>query len=231
MMSSPEDWIKHGMRRGELRGGQFPNLNLPGIVLDGENLSNVNFTCTNLEDANLKGSDLRNANLAGANLAGTDLRGADLRGATLNGANLSGANLSGANLNRAKVSGTTFTGANLTYSKLRDVCWDGSDIRDAKFAGSSEIEPAAIQNLKMRGATFRDLAPPPDDWQWWVQVVTIPLLVASIAAWAMIHKSPPARTSEPIVDQTFLDDKQHPNFVIPTKPAVADPYKKLLLNN
>jgi uncharacterized protein YjbI with pentapeptide repeats len=223
MVSPPEDWIKHGMRRGELRGGQFPNLNLQGVVLDGENLSNVNFTCTNLEDGQLKGADLRNTNLAGANLAGADLRGSDLRYANLNGANLTGANLSGSNLNRAKVSGIVLIGANLTHSKLRDVCWNGSDVWRANFAGSLELEPSVIQDLKTRGATFGDLLPVRAGWQWWVQVVTIPLAAASITAWAMIHKSPPAPTNQPVIDQTFNLEKQHPNFVIPTKPVVADP--------
>lgn len=91
--------------------------------------------------------------IAGANLKGADLSGFNFNGFELYEIRFDRANLRGADFRGAKVGG----GWDLTEI---DQCtygpwFDGADLRDAKFCGSS-LTFTSFKNADVRGADFSD---------------------------------------------------------------------------
>jgi uncharacterized protein YjbI with pentapeptide repeats len=94
----------------------------------------------------LRGVDLEGAFLQNANLSGANLSGANLYQAMLIDADLSGADLSDANLQEARLRGANLSGANLS----------GANVYGAQFLGAQGLTPEQEQELKGRGALFRN---------------------------------------------------------------------------
>jgi WD40 repeat protein len=113
-----------------------------------------------LEDADLKHLNLRGARLAGAwftraNLFRTVLARADLRGARLEGAVLDGA----ADLGWADLRGAEMKGATARAAILDGTRFEGADLREVGFEGSSAFaEAPVLRGARLEGACITGTA-------------------------------------------------------------------------
>jgi uncharacterized protein YjbI with pentapeptide repeats len=140
-------------------------MNLSGVNLYDADLTGANLSGANLTGANLGGADLTGANLTGANLENADLFTTTLIGAIFDDASLRNANmddayapggsfinadLRGANLYFATMSNANLSGANLSDSWLGIYTFEGSNLQNANFSGSSIS--GDMRNTDLRGA-------------------------------------------------------------------------------
>jgi uncharacterized protein YjbI with pentapeptide repeats len=108
------------------------------------NFAGRDFTEEDLEEV----YDFSGSNLTGANFHAVDLEDADFSDATLTGANLTKANLTGASLREARL-----VGASLAESTLTN-----ADVTGADFRGVTDLDLAALEDLRTRGAIVNDPA-------------------------------------------------------------------------
>ncbi|WP_028215195.1 DUF2169 family type VI secretion system accessory protein [Paraburkholderia mimosarum] len=148
------DFSAAQLASADLRRAVFDTAKMPGVDASVCRAEHASFTGCDLANAKFVGAALAKASFGGSRLAGSDFSAAACQQAEFYSADAQAAQFAGANLNGSRADADTrFDEVRFTRTQLNRACWEGVQLRGAKFE-EAVLDYADLSGAQAQAAQF-----------------------------------------------------------------------------